>query len=116
MVKYQNGYDVHHKDGNKLNNSIFNLELIERGLHHSQHNFGKKFTEEHKERLRRANTNNPIYSKKVIQTTENDEFIKIWDSAAEAGRNGFCKQCISYCCKGKIKTHKGFKFKFYDGE
>ena len=31
--KIQKGYDVHHKDGNKLNNDINNLEVIKHGRH-----------------------------------------------------------------------------------
>ena len=33
-------YDVHHKDGNKTNNDLDNLEFIEKGIHSSQHNTG----------------------------------------------------------------------------
>jgi len=32
-----NGYDIHHKDHNKSNNSIENLELVDRHKHHSNH-------------------------------------------------------------------------------
>lgn len=37
------GYDVHHKDGNKSNNKIENLELIDRHEHHVLH--GKHLSE-----------------------------------------------------------------------
>lgn len=31
------GYDIHHKDGNKLNNDIVNLELLDRKTHKRIH-------------------------------------------------------------------------------
>jgi hypothetical protein len=36
------GFDVHHKDGNKLNNAIENLECISHSEHLSKHMKGKK--------------------------------------------------------------------------
>lgn len=35
--KIPNGYEVHHKDGNKLNNNIENLELVKKGEHQHIH-------------------------------------------------------------------------------
>lgn len=52
-----NGYIVHHKDGNKLNNCILNLQLMGFGEHTSFHNignnnmFGKKHSEESKKKM-----------------------------------------------------------------
>lgn len=40
------GYIVHHKDGNKLNNSIDNLELMSRAEHASVHHKGVPKTDE----------------------------------------------------------------------
>ena len=46
--------------------------------------------------------------KKVYQYDKDYNLIKIWDSAAEASRNGFDNANISKCCSGKQKTHKGY--------
>ena len=45
------GYDVHHIDGNKLNNSIYNLELKEKGEHIREHKIGKQRSEETKKKI-----------------------------------------------------------------
>lgn len=63
---------------------------------------GKKMSEES---IRKRSITN---SKKVIQKNLDETVVKIWNSAAEAGRNGFNKCNIGACCKGKLKTHKGF--------
>ena len=46
---------VHHKDGNKLNANIDNLEIIKDYKHQSLHNKGKILTNEHKEKISKAN-------------------------------------------------------------
>ena len=38
--------------------------------------------------------------------------IKKWRSIADANRSGFIKSCISNVCKGKRKTHLGFKWEY----
>jgi len=43
------GYDIHHKDGNYLNNDVSNLEAVESGVHISQHS--KKWHVKNKERV-----------------------------------------------------------------
>ena len=37
MEKYQEGHQIHHKDGNKLNNNISNLELVDTLTHKRIH-------------------------------------------------------------------------------
>lgn len=52
-------------------------------------------------------------SKKVNQLTLSGEFIKLWDSMADAQRAGFgFLSSISACCKGKLKQVKGFKWEY----
>ena len=46
---------VHHKDGNRLNNSIDNLELMSCSIHAHHHNKGKKLSLEHRQKISAAN-------------------------------------------------------------
>lgn len=117
-----NGYHIHHVDGNKQNNSIYNLELVETFLHNSEHKkgnknmLGKMMSEETKEKLRNKLINRKDVSIKVAQYALNGELVKIWESINECGRNGFDNSTIVKCCKGKKKTHKGFKWEYYNEE
>lgn len=95
------GYDIHHIDGNPLNNSIYNLELIESFKHRSEHKKGTQL-------------NRKDLSKQITQYTLEGELIKIWDSVMECDRNGYDKGQVSRCCQGKRKTHKGFIWKYYE--
>ena len=134
------GYDIHHIDGNKQNNSIYNLELVEQfkhrsehkigfkhylyGKHHtdetkrkiSEHKKGFKHTEESKKKMSKAKKgkqlNRKDLSKQVAQYTLDCKLVKIWLSVSECGRNGFNLGHISSCCRGERKTHKGFKWKY----
>lgn len=54
----------------------------------------------------KINTNG---AKKVYQYTKDGEFVKEWKSAADIKRElGYDNSCVTSCCKGKRKTHKGF--------
>lgn len=134
------GYDVHHIDHNTLNNSIYNLELIEQHKHRSEHkkgkilseetrkkisesNKGKIFSEEHRKKLSETHKGKTLSeetrkklsesnSKQVGQYTLEGELVKIWDSTRECYRNGFDNGNISRCCNGKQKTAYGFIWKY----
>ena len=54
-TKIVSSIHAHHKDGNKLNASYDNIELISANSHLSHHNKGRKFTEEHKKKISNAN-------------------------------------------------------------
>lgn len=52
-------------------------------------------------------------SKPVLQLTKSGEFVKEWSSAREVMRVlGYSNSNISACCLGKLKTYKGFIWKF----
>ena len=53
-------------------------------------------------------------SKRVIQLSLTGDFIREWPSTAECERNGFDHSHVADCCNGKRKTHKGFRFMYYD--
>ena len=88
---------VNHKDENKQNNNVENLEFCDCKYNI---NFGTA-------NARRSKT----ISKAVVQYTLDGTFVREWPSAMDAERNGgFSSVCICMCCKGKIKSHKGFIF------
>jgi hypothetical protein len=87
-----NGYVVHHKDENKLNWDITNLELITRSEH----------LKRHKNIVKRPGI-------KVI--ARKGELELAFDSIELAAE--FCgtyTACIQNCFKGKQKQSKGWKF------
>ena len=95
--------EVNHKDENKENNNVNNLEWCTR----TENNEHSKITE---------NLNN---SKKIKinQLSLNGEFIKEWDGIREAARGIGAKshKHISCCCKGTEKTAQGFKWEYKHG-
>lgn len=92
---------VNHKDENKQNNCVNNLEWC---THEYNNNYGTK-------PMKIAKGN----SKKVNQYDLDGNFIKQWESLMEAERYLKIKKShvgISACCKGKIKTSYGYRWKY----
>lgn len=75
---------------------------------------GRKFTEEHKQKIAEAKKNHPIYktrksTKPITQKMLNGEIVKEWNSIKEAATSlGFGETYIINCCKGKRQEYKGF--------
>lgn len=68
---------------------------------------GRKFSEEHKRKIGIGN------SKRVNMYTKSGEFIKSFDSAADAEREyGINHSHISQCCNGKRESTGGYVWKF----
>ena len=90
---------VNHKDENKLNNSIENLEFCTASYNNT---YGT--------RIQRVAEKT---SKKIIQYDLNNNFIKEYKSITEAGKeNNLDISSIVKCCKGKYKTYKNFIWKY----
>lgn len=82
---------VNHKDEDKTNNSLENLEWM-------------------------SLADNVRYSQAhpVVRLDKNDNLIAVYESIGEAARqvNGYTS-CICNCINGKAKTHKGSKWMLY---
>lgn len=96
---------INHKDENKLNNCVENLEWCDRKYNNNYGTHNSNIAKSH--------------SKPIIQYTLNGEFVREWESAAVASRElKFPQSAINWCClkKKKFNSCKGFLWKYKDDE
>lgn len=101
FIPNPNGYkEVNHKDGNKYNCNVDNLEWCSR-LQNEQHAWGTGLKVKSK------------FGKRVIQYDLNGSIIREWSSATQASENIKVHQAhISKCCRGGLRQTGGFKWSF----
>ena len=103
------GYDeINHKDENKQNNCVDNLEWCSHSYNNTYNDKAKKAGKKAAEKLRgRKQTEEQIKkkSKPVFSVDRDSGLIMWWQSANEAGRVlGINRSHIADCCKGKAKS------------
>lgn len=100
FIENPNNYTtINHKDGNKLNNRVDNLEWCTQ-LHNVREAIKLGF---------KKNT----YGIKINQYDINEKYIKTWNSITEASKQlNINKSHICYCCKRKRKTAGGFIWRY----
>ena len=101
-----NNYPViNHKDENKTNNRVSNLEFCTQQYNTT---YGTA-----QERRAKKLTNRKDQSKPVLQYDKNGIFVKEYPSIMDAERNtGVKHQDIGNVCKGKLKSAGGYIWKY----
>lgn len=126
--EYFEGAEIDHIDTDRLNNHPSNLRWVDkkgqmnneltkehiRSLKIGEGNpmYGKSLSTEHKNKISKSMTNNPLKSFKVSQYTKNGEIINTYVSMHEAHRQtGIPFQSIAACVSGVRNTAGGFVWK-----
>ena len=106
------GFEIHHKDENKVNYNINNLELIKIKQHHKKHAIKNKLGQSNKGKPK--NHISGCCTKKHPIIAEKDGVTLKFESICEACRElKVNSACVCKILKGERKTAKGWRF--YDG-
>lgn len=111
------GYDIHHKNEDKLNNSISNLELMKRFEHNHLHKqgenhpmYGKKASVETRKKMSASHIGK--HSIKIVQLTMQGDYIATFSSLKEAGEKTKVNPCnISMVINNKAIHAGHYKWK-----
>ena len=93
---------INHKDQNKQNNRVENLEWCtqEYNLNYGTRN----------ERVAKSKTNGK--RSKTVYMYLNGKLCGLWPSTHECGRNGFNQSNVAACCRGDKTKYKSFKWSY----
>ena len=97
-----NNLQCNHINEDKTDNRFCNINLL---TPKENTNWGSGI-----EKCRKARINGK--GSKQVGAFKNNELIFTFPSTAEAGRQGFEQTSVSACCRGKLKTHKGYTWKY----
>lgn len=114
FVTKADGYNVvNHIDCNPHNNCADNLEwttqkgnleyMIKMGRNKRNKEWISKLTE----------TQRMLFGKSVVRISIMNNEIKKYETLNQVKDDGFNISCVSNCCNGIRKTHKGYKWEFY---
>ena len=111
FIDNPNNYEqVNHKDENKCNNHVDNLEWCDCKYNCNYGSFIEKHSGENNPMYGKLGKDNPN-AKQIIQLTLGGDCIKLWDSMMDIKRTlGYNQGNIGSCCRGERKSAHGYKW------
>ena len=102
---------VNHKDEDKYNNHVDNLEWCTQS-YNLNYNDGQKRRAKNRnyEDISRKRSNSQ--SKEVTQYDFDGSIIAVWKNAYVAEKHGYDRGMINQCCIGNKKSHRGYIWKY----
>lgn len=98
---------INHKDENKLNNMVDNLEWCT-AKYNSNYGTSIRRRVMHQDWQSIADKQ----SKTVYQYDKDMHIIRVWKSTVECERGGYNSSSVSRCCNGYLKTYKGYIWRY----
>ena len=98
---------VGHMDDNKRNNDVSNLYWTDSKENNNHNGKMEKFQNLHRDKIADIASKLSI---SIIGVSEKTGGIIRFESAREAGRNGFDSSKISMCINGKRSKHRGYRW------
>lgn len=103
--------EVNHKDENKMNNCVDNLEWCtkEYNLNYNGGQFKRARSRNYESISKKRSI---AQSKEIMQLDYDGEIVAIWKNAYIAEQHGYNRTVINQCCLGNKKSHKGYLWKY----
>jgi hypothetical protein len=99
--------EINHKDGDKTNNKIENLEYCTRS---------ENMLHAYRNGLKVAPSGKNHNKAKGVCQIKNNKIIRYYDYMSEVDNYGFSHSKVCLCCQGKRNKHKGYMWKYIGDE